>query len=100
MGAPLPVCASLGRLSSEHRLPARDGLPAEIIMGAGPGMNFGLADPAFEFAGMLVPMLLPRRGIIHSATGTGEFFGGPDAACHAATMRRRRLDSSRRQFRS
>jgi hypothetical protein len=64
----------LGRLPSEHWLRPPDGFPAEIIMGAGPGMNFGLADPAFEFAGMLVPMLLSRCGIIHSATGTGEFF--------------------------
>jgi hypothetical protein len=66
--------ASLRRLPSEHWLGPPDGFPAEIIMGAGPGMNFGLADPAFEFAGMLVPMLLSRCGIIHSATGTGEFF--------------------------
>jgi hypothetical protein len=43
-------------------------------------------------------MLLPRRGVIHSATGTGEFFGGPNAACHGATMRRRRVDSSPRRF--
>jgi hypothetical protein len=79
--------ARLGRLSPENggRLP--DGFPAEVIMGAGPGVNFGLANPAFEIAGMLVPMLLPRRGIIHSATGAGKFFGGPDAACHSATMR-------------
>jgi hypothetical protein len=90
--------ARLGRLSSKNggRLP--DGFPAEVIMGAGPGVDFGLANPAFEIAGMLVLMLLPRRGIIHSATGAGKFFGGPDAACHGATMRRRRPDSSLRRF--
>ena len=69
-------------------------------MGAGPGVDFGLADPAFEIAGMLVLMLFPRRGVIHSATGAGKFFGSPDAACHSATMRRRRTDSSPRRFRS
>jgi hypothetical protein len=90
--------ARLGRLSPENggRLP--DGFPAEVIMGAGPGVNFGLANPAFEIAGMLVPMLLPRRGIIHSATGAGKFFGRPYAACHSATMRRRRPVSSLRRF--
>jgi hypothetical protein len=92
--------ALLCRLSSEYRLRPLDGFPAEIIMGAGPGVDFGLANPAFEIAGMLVPMFFPRRGVIHSATGAGEFFGGPDAACHFAIMRRWRLDSSLRQFRS
>ena len=67
-------------------------------MGAGPGVNFGLANRAFEIAGMLVLILFPRRGVIHSATRAGEFFGGPDAACHDATMRQWRPDSSLRRF--
>ena len=90
--------ARLCRLASKHRLRPLDGFPAEIIIGAGPGVDFGLANPAFEIAGMLVLMLFPRRGIIHSATGAGKFFGGPNAACHCATMRRRRADSSLRRF--
>ena len=92
--------AALRRLSSEDRLRPLDGFPAEIVMGAGPGVDFGLAHPAFEIARMLVRVLFPCRGVIHSATGAGEFFGRPDAACHAATMRRLRSDSSPRQFRS
>ena len=89
--------ASLGRLASKHRLRPLDRLPAEIIIGAGPGVDLGLANPAFEIAGMLLPVLFPRCGIIHSATGAGKFFDRPDAACHGATMRRRRADSSPRQ---
>ena len=85
--------AVLRRLASKHRLRPPDGFPAEIIMGAGPGVDFGLANPAFEIAGMLVLVFFPRRGIVHSATGTGKFFGGPDAACHSATMRQWRVDS-------
>ena len=90
----------LCRLAPENRLRAPDGFPAKIIIGPGPGMDLGLADPAFEIAGMLVLMHFPRRGVIHSATRAGEFFCGPDAACHGATMRRRRIDSSARRFRS
>jgi len=93
---PVALC----RLSSKDRRRFPDGFPAEVIMGAGPGVDFGLADPAFEMAGMLVLMLLSRRGVIHAATGAGEFFGRPYAACHCATMRRRRADSSLRRFRS
>ena len=92
--------ARLAGLSSENRRSRIDGLPAKEIIGAGPGVDFGLANPAFEIAGMLVLMLLPRRGVIHSATGAGKFFGGPDAACHSATMRQWRVDSSPSQFRS
>ena len=92
--------APLRRFSPKDRLRPLDGFPAEIVMGAGPDVDFGLADPAFEISRMLVQMLFPRRGVIHSATGAGEFFGRPDAACHAATMRRLRSDSSPRQFRS
>ena len=92
--------ALLRRLSSKDRRRPLDGFPPEVIIGARPGVDFGLANPAFEIAGMLVLMLFPRRGIIHSATGAGKFFGGPDAACHFASMRRRRSDSSARHFRS
>lgn len=53
-------------------------------MGARPGVHFGLAHPAFETARMLVRVLFARGGVIHPATGAGEFFGGPDAACHGA----------------
>ena len=67
-------------------------------MGAGPGVDFGLANRAFEPARMLVPVLLARRGVIHPATGTGELFGRPYAACHSATMRRQQPDSSLRRF--
>jgi hypothetical protein len=90
--------APLRRLSSKDRLRPLDGFPAEVIMGAGPGVDFGLANRAFEIAGMLLPMLFACRGVIHAATGTGEFFGGPNAACHGATMRRRRAVSSLRRF--
>ena len=86
--------ARLRRLSSEDGLRPLDGLPAEVVMGAGPGVDFGLANPAFEFAGMLVRMLLPSRGVIHTATGAGKFFGGPDAVRHAVNMRQRRRGSS------
>ena len=79
----------LRRLSTKNRRRPLDGFPAEIIIGAGPGVDLGLADPAFEIAGMLVLVLFPRRRIIHSATGAVKFFGGPNAACHGATMRRR-----------
>ena len=76
------LLAKNGRL---HRL----GLPIEEIIKAGPGMDLGLANPAFETAGMLVRMLLSCRVVIHPATGAGEMFGGPNAACHPANMPRR-----------
>src|SRR4029077_8657362 len=57
--------ARLSGLSSENRRSCIDGLPAKEIIGAGPGVDFGLANPAFELAGMLVRMLLPCRGVIH-----------------------------------
>ena len=57
-------------------------------------MDFGLTNPALEFARMLVGMLLPRCGVIHPATGAGKFFGGPDAVRHPAIMRQRRRGSS------
>jgi hypothetical protein len=34
-------------------------------------------------------MLLSRRVVIHPATGAGEVFGRPYAACHSTNMPRR-----------
>ena len=51
-------------------------------------MDLGLANPAFEAASMLVWMLLFCSNIVHPATGAGEIFGRPYAACHLANMRR------------
>jgi hypothetical protein len=87
----------LSRLSSKNGRPRVNGFPTKEIIGAGPGVDFGLANPAFEFAGMLVGMLLSCCGIIHPATGAGKFFGGPDAVCHRPSMRQRRRGSSLRR---
>ncbi len=76
-------------LFAKNRRLHRLGLPIEEIIKAGPGMDLGLANPAFETAGMLVRMLLSCRVVIHPATGAGEMFGGPYAACHPANMPRR-----------
>ena len=46
--------ARLSRLSSEDGRPDVNGFPTKEIIRAGPGVDFGLAHPAFEFAGMLV----------------------------------------------
>jgi hypothetical protein len=51
-------------------------------------MDLGLANLAFETAGMLVWMLLFGRDVVHPATGAGEIFGRPYAAGHPANMRR------------
>jgi hypothetical protein len=67
----------------------RLGFPIEEIIKAGPCMDLGLADPAFETAGMLVRMLLSCRVVIHPATRAGEVFGRPYAACHPTNMPRR-----------
>jgi hypothetical protein len=87
-----PAC--LPRLSSKNGRPRLDGFPTKEIIGAGPGVDFGLAHPAFEFSGMLVGMLLPCCGVIHPATWAGKFFGGPDAVRHPAIMRQRPRGSS------
>ena len=89
-----PKCARLSGLSSKNRRPCIDGFPTKKIIGAGPGVDLGLANPAFEFSGTLVGMLLSCCGVIHSATRAGKLFGGPDAVCHAASMRQRRRGSS------
>src|SRR3954447_12974741 len=86
--------ARLSRLSSKNRRPRLNGFPTKEIIVARPGVDFGLANPAFEFAGMLVGMLLPCCGVIHPATGAGKLFGGPDAVRHQPSMRQRRRGSS------
>jgi hypothetical protein len=47
-------------------------------------VDLGIAEAALESAGIFVRVLLFRRGIIHPATGAGEFFGCPDAVGHDA----------------
>src|SRR6267154_249693 len=61
--------ARLSGLSSENGRPRVNGFPTKEIIRAGPGVDFGLAHPAFEFAGMLVRMLLACCGIVHTAAG-------------------------------
>jgi hypothetical protein len=68
----------------KNRRPRLNGLPIEEMMTAGPGVDLGGTDAASETAGMLVRVLLSRRGVIHPATGAGELFGGPDAVGHEA----------------
>src|SRR6516164_1981995 len=53
--------------------PRLNGLPTEEIMMARPCVDLGIARTTFETARMLVRVLLFRRGIIHPATGAGEF---------------------------
>jgi hypothetical protein len=76
-------------LFAKNRRLHRLGFPIEEIIEAGPSMDLGLANPAFETAGMLVRMLLSCRVVIHPATGAGEVFGRPYAACHPTNMPRR-----------
>ena len=92
----LPSCynpqrlARARRLFPEHGQPALDGLPVEEVIKAGPCVDFGLAEHALEaagIAGMLVRMLLARRGVIHPAFGAGELLSCPYAS-HAGNMRR------------
>ena len=64
------------------------GLPTEEIIDAGPGVDLGLANLAAETAGTGFRVLLFGRGVIDPAIGAGVKFGGPDAVCHAANMRR------------
>ena len=59
-----------------------DPLPVEELVAAGPGMHLSIANPAIETARALVLMFLSCRGVIHPATGAGEFFGRPDAVGH------------------
>jgi hypothetical protein len=44
------------------------------------------ADAAFEAAGVRFAVLFPRRGVVHAATGAGEFFGRPDAVGHCTSL--------------
>jgi hypothetical protein len=53
-------------------------------MNAGPGVDFGLANLAFETAGTCFRMLLFGRSVIDPAIGAGEKLGGPYAAGHPA----------------
>jgi hypothetical protein len=69
-------------LFPEHRRAHPAGLPIEIGVIAGPGVDLGVADPAFEAAGALVLVFFPRRGVIHPAARAGEDFGRPDAVGH------------------
>ena len=57
-------------------------LPVEVLVIAGPGVDLGVANPAFEAAGALMLVFLPCRGVIHSAARAGEYFGRPDAVGH------------------
>ena len=52
-------------------------------------MDLDDADSTFETAGMLVRMLLSCGGVVHPATGAGEFFDRPDADGHAVNVRLR-----------
>ena len=47
-----------------------------------PAVHHAAADVAFEAAGVRLGVLLPCRGIVHAATGAGEFFDRPDAVGH------------------
>ena len=87
------ACRSL--LFAKDRRPHLIGLPIEKIIKARPCIDFGLANLAFETAGMLVRMFLFGRSVIHPATGAVEIFGRPYAVCHPANMRFWRPDSSR-----
>jgi hypothetical protein len=49
-------------------------------------MDFGLANPAFEFAGTLLRMLLSGGGVVHPATVAGKLLGSPYAACHDGNL--------------
>jgi hypothetical protein len=74
----------------EHRQTALDCLPVEEVIKTGPGVDFGIAEHALEaagIAGMLVRVLLARRGVIHPAFGAGELLSCPYAS-HAGNMRR------------
>ena len=80
-------------LFPEHRQAALDRLPVEEVIKTGPSVDFGLAEHALEaagIAGMLVRMLLARRGVIHPAFGAGELLSCPYAS-HARNMRRELL---------
>ena len=57
-------------------------------------MDHGAANLAFETAGMLVRMLLFRRGVTHPAIGAGEVFGRPYPAAHLAKVPLLRRDCS------
>ena len=59
-------------------------LPVEELMIAGPGVDLGIANPAFEIAGTPVLMFLAGGGVIHPAARAGEPFGRPDAVGHLA----------------
>ena len=57
--------APLSRLSSKNGRPRLDGFPAKEIILAGPRVDFGLTNPAFEFAGAAhAGMLLPCCGTL------------------------------------
>ena len=73
-------------LFSKDRRRRLGGAPVEEIIKAGPGVDHGAANPAFETAGMMVRMLLLGRGVTHPAIGADEIFGRPYAACHLADM--------------
>lgn len=78
------------RLFPEHGQTALDRLPIEEVIKTGPGVDLGLAEYALEaagIAGMLVRVLLARRGVIHPAFGAGELLSCPYAS-HAGNMRR------------
>ena len=76
---PRPAPSEHGRLRL-HRLPAE-----EVVL-AGPGMHHAATDAAFEAAGVRLGVLLPCRGVVHAATGAGEFFDRPDAVGHCTEI--------------
>jgi hypothetical protein len=67
---------------SEHSRLRLHRLPAEEMMLAGPAVHHAATDAAFEAAGVWLGVLLPCRGVVHAATGAGEFFDRPDAVGH------------------
>jgi hypothetical protein len=67
--------------------PHVSGLPIEEIIKAGPCVDLGLANLAFETAGTPLRVLLFCRRVIEPAIGAGEMFGRPYAAGHPINMR-------------
>ena len=70
-------------LSKDGRL-RLDGFPIEEVVVTGPRVDLAIANITVETAGTLVLAFLSRRGVIHPATGAGEFFDCPYAVGHAA----------------
>ena len=71
---------------SEHGRLGLHRLPAEEMMLAGPAVHLAATDVAFEATGVRLGVLLPCRGVVHAATGAGEFFDRPDAVGHCTEI--------------